>query len=73
LPALHASGLGKTRALYAYDMDGHGLSDFSGRQNTMDDYVADLEAVLAGLGLKKVVVVAHSMNGVSTRVLARGG
>jgi pimeloyl-ACP methyl ester carboxylesterase len=65
IPALQASGLGKSRDLYAYDMDGHGLSDFSGRDVTMDDYVADLEGVLAALGIKRAVIVGHSMNGVS--------
>jgi pimeloyl-ACP methyl ester carboxylesterase len=72
LPALHASGLGKDRDLYAYDMDGHGLSDFSGRQNTMADYVEDVEAVLAGLKLSKVVLVGHSMNGVSMNAAELG-
>lgn len=66
LPALQASGLGDDRELYAYDLDGHGKSDWSGRQLAMADYVEDLEQVLAALQLSKVVLVGHSMNGVST-------
>lgn len=66
MPALLASGLGESRDLYAYDFDGHGESDWSGRQQlSMLDYVSDLEGVLASLGLTRVVLVAHSMNGVS--------
>ena len=54
------------RDIYVYDMDGHGLSPFSGRSDGgIAAYVADLKSVLEALGLQKVVLVAHSMNAVS--------
>ncbi|TXT06162.1 hypothetical protein VHUM_03635 [Vanrija humicola] len=71
LPALAASGLGAHRTLYAYDFDGHGESDWSGRQLSIDDLVADLEAVLDILGLRRVVLVGHSMNGTVTSLFAQ--
>jgi len=52
-------------AIYAYDFDGHGLSDFSGRDNlTVNDLIEDLREVLATLGLNRVILIGHSMNGV---------
>lgn len=55
------------RDIYAYDLDGHGLSDVSGRDDlTIDDLVEDLRGVLQSLQLTRVVLLAHSMSGVST-------
>lgn len=42
------------------DVRGRGLSD-SGRSYTLDDYAADLGAVVAGLGLERPVLAGHSM------------
>lgn len=36
---------------------------------SITDYVADLEAIIEALGLKKVVLMGHSMNGVSHRAI----
>ncbi|KAL1409425.1 hypothetical protein Q8F55_003408 [Vanrija albida] len=71
LPALAASGLGTHRALYAYEFDGHGESEWSGRQLSIDDLVSDLEGVLDALGLQRVVLVGHSMNGTVTSLFAQ--
>lgn len=65
LPALACSGLTKDRDVYAYDMDGHGQSDFSGREPNIQNYVDDIEEVLNKLNLDRVILVGHSMNGVS--------
>jgi pimeloyl-ACP methyl ester carboxylesterase len=54
-----------------YDFDGHGQSEWSGRDLTIDDLVKDLQEVITALGLEKVVLVGHSMNGVSLRLEAR--
>lgn len=60
------------RDIYCYDMDGHGLSPFSGRTDGgIAAYVDDLKSVLEALGLPKAVLVAHSMNAVSRSVCAQ--
>ena len=65
VPALSVSGLCERHAIYAYDFDGHGLSDFSGRDDlTINDLVEDLKDVLETLKLTRVILMAHSMNGV---------
>lgn len=65
VPSLRASGLCDRHTIYAYDFDGHGLSDFSGRdQLTVDDLVGDLKDFLATLGLHRVILIAHSMQSV---------
>lgn len=58
------------RDIFCYDQDGHGLSPFSGRADGVAAYVADLKDVLDALGVRKAVLVAHSMNAVS---IARAG
>ena len=64
-PALKESGVCESHEIYAYDFDGHGLSDYSGRHNlTMYDLVDDLRDVLEVLELKRVNLLVHSMNGV---------
>lgn len=60
------------RDVYCYDMDGHGLSPFSGRSDGIPAYIADLKSVVEQLGLQKVVLVAHSMNAVSVLLLKSG-
>ena len=48
----------------APDLRGHGASDWAEPPRyRMDDYVADLEAVLAALAPSRVVLVGHSMGG----------
>lgn len=66
LPALMCSGLTKDRDVYAYDMDGHGRSDFSGREPNIQNYVDDIGEILDALGVGCVVLIGHSMNGVSS-------
>lgn len=66
LPALECSGLTKDRDVYVYDMDGHGLSDFSGREPSIQNYVDDIGEILDALKLGQVLLLGHSMNGVST-------
>jgi pimeloyl-ACP methyl ester carboxylesterase len=45
----------------AYDARGHGQSSAPDRGYTIDDRVADLVAVLEGLGLDRPALVGHSM------------
>jgi esterase len=48
----------------AVDLRGHGDSDWHpDGAYEYDDYVADLEALIDGLGLGRVVLVAHSLGG----------
>jgi pimeloyl-ACP methyl ester carboxylesterase len=48
----------------ALDLRGHGDSDWHPRSAyDYDDYVADVEQVLAHLGISRVVLVAHSLGG----------
>lgn len=73
LPALVCSGLTEDRDVYAYDMDGHGQSDFSGREPNIQNYVDDIGEILNALDLGKVLLIGHSMNGVSARGMERAG
>ena len=53
--------------MIAYDSDGHGLSSWSDREKlSMNDLVDDLKSVLDALKVEKVVLLVHSMSGVST-------
>ncbi|RSH95752.1 hypothetical protein EHS25_000844 [Saitozyma podzolica] len=70
IPAFTASGLLGTRDVYLLDLDGHGQSEWSGRDLTIDDLVEDLEEVITALGLEKVVLVGHSMNGIVTSIFS---
>lgn len=65
MPAFEASGLAADREIYIYDHDGHGLSEFSGREPHIDNLVNDLGEILDALKLKRVVLAGHSMQGVS--------
>ncbi len=58
LPALGAR-------CFAVDLRGFGLSDKPGARDsyTLDAYVADLDALLDELSLRRVVLVGHSMGG----------
>ncbi|BEJ15827.1 hypothetical protein CspHIS471_0504320 [Cutaneotrichosporon sp. HIS471] len=66
LPALECSGLTKDRDVYAYDMDGHGQSDYSGREPDLQNYIDDIGEVLDKLNLSRVILAGHSMNGTIT-------
>ncbi len=58
----------------AYDRRGHGKSDDPGRGYDFDTLADDLDAVIEQLGLRDVVLVAHSMSGgEATRYLTRHG
>lgn len=58
----------------AYDRRGHGRSDIPGSGYGFDNLADDLEAVLATLDLKDVVLVGHSMaSGEMVRYLTRHG
>lgn len=69
LPVFQSSNVAKTRAVVAYDSDGHGLSSWSGREKlSMDDLADDLKTVLDELKLERVILLVHSMSGVSAIV-----
>ncbi len=51
------------------DLPGHGRSDGPGRQ-TVEDYAADMLALLDGLGLDSAVVIGHSMGAAIGLMLA---
>lgn len=50
-------------AILTYDKRGHGLSDLGETPYSMDDHIADLEALLDHLGQKQVVLVGLSVGG----------
>tara|TARA_A100001391_G_scaffold119169_4_gene81016 strand:+ start:13910 stop:14833 length:924 start_codon:yes stop_codon:yes gene_type:complete len=53
--------------LVAFDTRGRGSSDWDeGRNYYTDAYLADLEAVVDGLGLKRFVLLGHSMGGTTS-------
>lgn len=67
LPTFAAGNVAKSRRVIAYDSDGHGLSSWSDREKlSMNDLVDDLKSVLDALKVEKVVLLVHSMSGVST-------
>ena len=49
-------------AIITYDKRGHGLSDL-GKSQTMDDHIADLEALLDHLGVQHPIVCGLSVGG----------
>ena len=57
----------------ALDQRGHGDSDWAGEGGyEYDHYLADLEAVVEGLGFERLVLVGHSLGGrVSMRYAGR--
>lgn len=56
--------LRRTRRAVALDLRGHGRSPLAdGAPATLRDLAADVDAVLDGLGLPRVVLVGHSMGG----------
>lgn len=62
-----ASALADRWRLIAFDARGRGESDWdAGRNYYTDAYLADLEAVVDGLGLDRFVLVGHSMGGTTS-------
>jgi pimeloyl-ACP methyl ester carboxylesterase len=67
LPQL--AGLADVARLVAVDLPGHGGSEGRGCRS-VDDYAAWLLALLAALGLERVVLVGHSMGGAIAQTVA---
>jgi len=65
-----AKGLEADYDLILYDVRGHGLSDKPATGYGMEENVADLTGLIAALGLKKPILVGHSMGGAIVTVLA---
>ncbi|QUD90294.1 alpha/beta fold hydrolase [Phenylobacterium montanum] len=66
-----AQALSPTWRLVAIDQRGRGESDWDPEANYYTDaYLADLEAVVDGLGLERFVLVGHSMGGTTAYVYA---
>lgn len=62
--------LGTARRLLRYDLRGHGLSDAPPAPYTIDDHVADLEALLDARAIKAALVVGLSVGGLIAQGLA---
>jgi pimeloyl-ACP methyl ester carboxylesterase len=59
-----APNVASSYRVIAVDLRGHGDSDWdSDRRYDYDDHVADLEAVIEGLEVERVVLVSHSLGG----------
>ncbi|WJF90866.1 alpha/beta fold hydrolase [Paraburkholderia bonniea] len=55
----------------SYDLRGHGESPWPGEPFTLDDLVADLEALRVRLGLERMHIVGHSLGGMIGPAYAR--
>jgi len=66
-----AAHFAKTRRMVAIDLAGHGESGLGRQRYTMEAFGADVKAVVDALGLKRVVLVGHSMGGPVTLAAAR--
>jgi pimeloyl-ACP methyl ester carboxylesterase len=53
----------KSRRVVTLDLGGHGASSLGRKDWTMEAFAGDVRAVVEGLGLKRVVLVGHSMGG----------
>jgi pimeloyl-ACP methyl ester carboxylesterase len=58
-----ASEFSKTHMVVAIDLAGHGESGMNRTKWTVESYGQDVVAVVEKLGLKKVILVGHSMGG----------
>lgn len=66
-----AAALGERYRLIALDQRGRGESDWDPEANYYTDaYLADLEAVVDGLGLERFVLLGHSMGGTTAYAYA---
>jgi pimeloyl-ACP methyl ester carboxylesterase len=63
-PAMHA--LRPKHRVVALDLAGHGLSGKKRAKWTVEAYAKDIKAVVDKLGLKKIILVGHSMSGAIT-------
>jgi len=66
-----AAHFAKARRMVAIDLAGHGESGLGRQRYTMEAFGADVKAVVDALGLKRVVLVGHSMGGPVTLEAAR--
>jgi len=57
--------------VHALDLRGHGESGGSVEEATMDDYENDVATAVEGLGLKRPIVIGHSMGGLVVLMYAR--
>jgi pimeloyl-ACP methyl ester carboxylesterase len=58
-----AAHFAKGRRIVAIDLAGHGESGLGRQRYTVEAFGADVKAVVDALGLKRVVLVGHSMGG----------
>jgi len=58
-----AAHFAKSRRIVAIDLAGHGESGRERQRYTVEAFGADVKAVVDALGLKRVVLVGHSMGG----------
>jgi len=66
-----AASLSKQYRLIAFDQRGRGESDWDPQHNYYTDaYLADLEGIVGQLGLKRFVLLGHSMGGTTSYVYA---
>jgi pimeloyl-ACP methyl ester carboxylesterase len=61
----------RTNRAVTIDLRGHGKSDKPEQDYTIDGFAEDLEWLIGKLGLRKPVVIGHSMGGLTTLILAR--
>ena len=66
-----AAHFAKSRRIVAIDLAGHGESGLGRQRYTIEAFGADVKAVIGALGLKRVVLVGHSMGGPVTLEAAR--
>ena len=66
-----AAHFAKSRRIVAIDLAGHGESGRERQRYTVEAFGADVKAVVDALGLKRVVLVGHSMGGPVTLEAAR--
>ncbi|MFE9567929.1 alpha/beta fold hydrolase [Streptomyces sp. NPDC006692] len=65
-----ADHLARTRRVYAFDLRGHGLSDWPGTYS-FEALRDDLRGFLTALGLTGADVIGHSMGGIAAVLLAQ--
>jgi pimeloyl-ACP methyl ester carboxylesterase len=66
-----AAHFAKSHRIVALDLAGHGESGLGRQRYTIEAFGADVKAVVDALGLKRVVLVGHSMGGPVTLEAAR--
>jgi pimeloyl-ACP methyl ester carboxylesterase len=66
-----AAHFARGRRIVAIDLAGHGESGLGRQRYTIEAFGADVKAVVDALGLKRVVLVGHSMGGPVTLEAAR--